>query len=158
MMPQHDPYIIHTIVSRQLKAQLIKENELTSALIRFQQQQPSFEAGIHRSIQSASRMYDDAKALTKKDIEIVEEEIRVALQSVAEDAEYNYYAAQPGAVLDPNTPYRNLDAISFPGLNHPSTISIKEGPLERKKRYTRSYKESFYVLTPSGYLHERKSK
>lgn len=68
------------------------------------------------------------------------------------------YASKPNAVIDPNTPYRTVEAVTFPGLNHSSTKSIKEGHLERKKRFTKSYKEGYYVLTPSGYLHERKSK
>lgn len=58
--------------------------------------------------------------------------------------------------MDPNTPPRDVHNIQFPGLDHTSTKPIKEGPLERKKRFTKSYREGTYVLTPSGYLHERR--
>ena len=42
-------------------------------------------------------------------------------------------------------------------MNHASTQPLREGYLERKKRFTKKYTESYYVLTPSGYLHERRS-
>lgn len=60
-------------------------------------------------------------------------------------------------MLDPNTPFRSTDAITFPGHQHASTIPIKEGILERKKRWTKTYKEATYVLSASGYLHERRA-
>ena len=33
-------------------------------------------------------------------------------------------------------------------------VPLHTGMLERRKRFTRSYRESYYVLTASGYLHE----
>lgn len=65
-------------------------DDIQASLIRFQQQQPAFEAGIASSIQSACRMYDEAYALKKQDIEVVERQIREVLQSVAPDAEYTF--------------------------------------------------------------------
>jgi hypothetical protein len=44
--------------------------------------------------------------------------------------------------------------IDYPGKNDPSVQPVHVGLLERKKRFTKSYKEGYYVLTPSGYLHE----
>ncbi|KAI6035733.1 hypothetical protein EDC04DRAFT_2897755 [Pisolithus marmoratus] len=50
-------------------------------------------------------------------------------------SEWIAFAAREDHLLDPETPLRN-----------PSTI--------RKKRFTRTYRESFYVLTAAGFLHE----
>jgi len=36
-------------------------------------------------------------------------------------------------------------------------IAVHTGYLERKKRFTRTYRESYFVLTPSGFLHEYSS-
>jgi len=47
-----------------------------------------------------------------------------------------------------------LQMIDYPGKNDPSVQPVHVGLLERKKRFTKSYKEGYYVLTPSGYLHE----
>lgn len=63
------------------------KDSLQAALIRFQQQQPSFEIGIAKSIQSACVLYDEAKKLQEAGIAQVEQEIALALQRVEPDAE-----------------------------------------------------------------------
>ena len=68
-----------------------------------------------------------------------------------------YKNKEGNGLIDPNAPTRAVDAISFPGMNHGATQALREGHLERKKRFTKSYTESYFILTPSGYLHERKS-
>ena len=50
--------------------------------------------------------------------------------------------------MDPNTPYRTIEALTFPGMNHAATIPIKEGHMERKKRYTKSYHEGESLYLP----------
>lgn len=157
MLPQHDPFITHHQAHSQLTKQVHMENDLQRALIRFQQQQPEFEATIVKNLQSAVTLFDEAKAAKQKEIEAVEAKISAALHRVTPEAEYEFFKTREGAVIDPNSPQRNAEAVTFPGFKHGSTIPIKQGYLERKKRFTKSYKESYYSLTPSGYLHERKT-
>ncbi|GAA5875669.1 hypothetical protein JCM1840_003169 [Sporobolomyces johnsonii] len=158
MLPQKDPYLSHNLVLNQLKKQVLKENDLQLAMIRFQQQQPAFEENIARSIQSATKLYEDARLAHTKHLDTLHLKIASALQRVEPTAEWNFFASRPeNSLIDPNTPTRSVDAINFPGMNHGSTQPLKEGYLERKKRFTKKYTESYYVLTPSGYLHERKS-
>jgi hypothetical protein len=73
------------------------------------------------------------------------------------DREWISFAARSDHLLDPETPLRNPDLIDYPGKNDPSVTPVWTGMLERKKRFTKSYKEGFYVLTPAGYLHEYSS-
>ncbi|KAL8287082.1 hypothetical protein RQP46_004088 [Phenoliferia psychrophenolica] len=157
MMAKDDPYTAHHQTMTQLTKLVHKENDLQASLIRFQQMQPEFETGIATSIQSACRVHDEAQARTRLALEKVHNEIAACLQRVEPDAEYKFYASHEGAVMDPNTPYRTTEALTFPGMNHAATIPIKEGPMERKRRYTKGYKEAYYVLSASGYLHERRS-
>ncbi|GAA5984844.1 hypothetical protein JCM11641_005436 [Rhodosporidiobolus odoratus] len=158
MLPQKDPYLAHHIVSNQLKKQVHKENDLQTALIRFQQQQPAFEEGIFRKIQSAIKQYEDSRITEVEDLQALHQRIAAALQRVEPDYEWQFFASRTeNSLVDPNTPLRSVDAINFPGLDHDSTKPIKTGYLERKKRFSKKYTESYYVLTPSGYLHERKS-
>ncbi|GAA6060981.1 hypothetical protein JCM10212_000667 [Sporobolomyces blumeae] len=158
MLPQKDPYLSHSLVANQLKKQVHKENDLQAALIRFQQQQAEFEEGIVKSIQSACRLYEEARQTHVEEISELHTTIASALQRVDPRAEWEHYISQETtALIDPNTPSRSISAITFPGLNHASTKPIREGYLERKKRFTKKYTEGYYVLTPSGYLHERKS-
>jgi hypothetical protein len=96
LFPLHsDPYLSHIAVSKQLHKQVLKENDLQAAIIRFQQQQPTFEENIAKQIQSACRLYDEAKATKVKEIEAVQKEISDALQRVSPTAEYEYVSRCP---------------------------------------------------------------
>jgi len=78
----------------------------------------------------------------------------VTMAQIVPDREWVSFAARSDHLLDPETPLRNPDMIDYPGKNDPSVQPVHVGLLERKKRFTKSYKEGYYVLTPSGYLHE----
>lgn len=79
------------------------------------------------------------------------------MKSVSPDTEWIAFAARSEHLLDPDTPLRNPEHINYPGKDDPSVIPVHTGLLERKKRFTKSYKEGYYVLTPAGYLHEFES-
>jgi len=79
------------------------------------------------------------------------------MRSVAPTTEWIAFASRSEYLLDPDTPLRNPMTINYPGKDDPSVIPVHQGILERKKRYTKTYKESFYILTPAGYLHEHLS-
>ncbi|BGP32311.1 hypothetical protein JCM10296v2_004092 [Rhodotorula toruloides] len=158
MLPQKDPYLSHHIVQNQLRKQVHKENDLQAALIRFQQQQPAFEEGISKQIQSACKLYEEARQTHVQEIDELQKTIATALQRIEPDFEWKYFMSRTeNSLIDPETPLRSVEAIQFPGQNHASTTPLKEGYLERKKRFSKKYTEAYYVLTPSGYLHERKS-
>ncbi|GAA5886009.1 hypothetical protein JCM6882_004231 [Rhodosporidiobolus microsporus] len=158
MLPQKDPYLSHHIVHNQLKKQVHKENDLQLALIRFQQQQPAFEEGVARKIQSAIKAYEDARLAQLEQVESLHKRIGASHQRVEPTAEWQYFTTRTeNSLIDPNTPLRSVDAITFPGLDHASTKTLKEGYLERKKRFSKKYIENWYALTPSGYLHVRNS-
>ena len=76
------------------------------------------------------------------------------MKSVSPDTEWIAFAARSDHLLDPDTPLRNPEHINYPGKDDPSVIPVHTGILERKKRFTKSYKEGYFVLTPAGYLHE----
>ncbi|GAA5875931.1 hypothetical protein JCM3774_005821 [Rhodotorula dairenensis] len=158
MLPQKDPYLSHHLVENQLKKQVRKENDLQTAVIRFQQQQPAFEEAVARDIQTACKAYDDEREIQMREVEELQDKIAEALQRVDPKAEWEFFASRTeNSLIDPHAPQRSIDAIQFPGQNHASTTPLKVGFLERKKRFSKKYTESFYVLTPSGYLHERRS-
>jgi hypothetical protein len=70
------------------------------------------------------------------------------------DREWIAFAARSDHLLDPDTPLRNPEHIEYPSKEDPSVVPVQVGMLERKRRFTRAYKEGYYVLTPAGYLHE----
>jgi hypothetical protein len=78
----------------------------------------------------------------------------VLMKSVQPNTEWTAFAARSDHLLDPETPLRNIEHINYPGKDDPSVLPVHEGQLDRKKRFTKSYTEGYYVLTPAGYLHE----
>ncbi|KAH9023669.1 hypothetical protein EDB85DRAFT_2150997 [Lactarius pseudohatsudake] len=98
-----------------------------------QQKFAHFEERVVRAIQSAWQTFDEWQS------------------------QWISFSARSDHLLDPETPLRNLETINYPSKENPSVIPVHTGYLERKKRFTRTYRESYFVLTPSGFLHEYSS-
>lgn len=85
------------------------------------------------------------------------ETIHAAITQPEPELEWNEYAKRSGHLIPESVTMRDAAKITFPGQHDETTKPIKAGYLERKKRYTKNYREGYYVLSPSGYLHEHKS-
>lgn len=119
-----------------------------------QQNSAHFEEGIVRSVQSAWATFDEWQSRMSTSVQETWRQLGVNMAQLMPDREWISFAARSDHLLDPETPLRNLDLIDYPGKSDPSVAPVYTGMLERKKRFTKSYKEGFYVLTPAGYLHE----
>lgn len=119
-----------------------------------QQNSAHFEEGIVRSIQSAWSTFDEWQSRMSSSVQETWRQLGVNMSQLMPDREWISFAARSDHLLDPETPLRNPDMIDYPGKEDPSVTPVHSGLLERKKRFTKSYKEGFYVLTPAGYLHE----
>jgi hypothetical protein len=78
-------------------------------------------------------------------------------QRIPPDFEWSGFVARSGHLLaDPKAPTRTIENLPFPNQNHQSTQPLVEGTLERKSRnvLSRGYTTGYYVVTPSGFLHE----
>lgn len=82
-------------------------------------------------------------------------------QRIPSDFEWRRFVKRNGQLLiDPESPPRSVDNISFPNQNHRSTKALIEGLLERKSGAMgaiKGYSTGYYALTPSKFLHEFKS-
>jgi hypothetical protein len=81
-------------------------------------------------------------------------ELTTHMASLAPDREWLAFSGRSDHLLDPETPLRNPSTIVYPSKDDPSVAPVHTGLLERKKRYTRAYRESYFVLTAAGFLHE----
>ncbi|CDZ97524.1 cytoplasm protein [Phaffia rhodozyma] len=142
VVPKDDPYAQNTVVLKQLQKQ---------------QNSAHFEEGIVRSIQSAWSTFDEWQGRMSVSVQETWKHLGVAMAQMEPDREWIAFAARSDHLLDPETPLRNPDHIDYPGKDDPSVAPVHVGLLERKKRFTKTYKESYYVLTPAGYLHEYSS-
>lgn len=151
---KEDPFAVNLSVLKQLQRQVQEENALQKSIVIMQQNSAHFEEGIVRSIQSAWATFDEWQSRMSASVQETWRQLGVNMGQLMPDREWIAFAARSDHLLDPETPLRNPDAIDYPGRNDPSVVPVHAGLLERKKRFTKTYKEGFYVLTPAGYLHE----
>lgn len=151
---KEDPFAVNMAVLKQLQKQVAEENSLQKSIIIMQQNSAHFEEGIVRSIQSAWSTFDEWQSRMSSSVQETWRQLGVNMSQLMPDREWISFAARSDHLLDPETPLRNPDMIDYPGKEDPSVTPVHSGLLERKKRFTKSYKEGFYVLTPAGYLHE----
>ena len=151
---KEDPFAVNLAVTKQLQKQVAEENALQKSIVIMQQNSAHFEEGIVRSIQSAWQTFDEWQSRMSTSVQETWQQLGVNMAQLMPDREWISFAARSDHLLDPETPLRNPDNIDYPGKNDPSVQPVHTGLLERKKRFTKSYKEGFYVLTPAGYLHE----
>ncbi|KZT56969.1 hypothetical protein CALCODRAFT_434975 [Calocera cornea HHB12733] len=154
VMAREDPYCANVLVSRQLMKQVYEENALQKSIILMQHNSANFEEGIVRSIQSAWTTFDEWQTRMISDVQDTWRALAVAMGSVPPTREWVAFAGRSDHLLDPDTPLRDTEHIEYPGKDDPSVIPVHVGMLERKRRFTRSYGEGYFVLTPAGYLHE----
>ncbi|KAG6369876.1 hypothetical protein JVT61DRAFT_13340 [Boletus reticuloceps] len=149
-----DPYVANVAVARQLQKQVHEENALQKSIIIMQQNSAHFEEGIVRAIQSAWQTYDEWHSRMSTSVQDTWRILGEIMSSLAPDREWISFSARSDHLLDPETPLRNPETIIYPSKDDPSVIAVHTGLLERKKRFTRTYREAYYVLTPAGFLHE----
>ncbi|SCZ94960.1 BZ3500_MvSof-1268-A1-R1_Chr11-3g03507 [Microbotryum saponariae] len=180
---KEDPWYTNSLVERQLQKQVHEENALQKSIIIMQQNSEHFEEGVVRAIQMAWQTFDEWNARASAQVQETWASMGQLMRSVAPTTEWIAFASRSEYLLDPDTPLRNPLTINYPGKDDPSVIPVHQGILERKKRYTKTYKgeyirashcrsrldlrtpltfraqtsESFYILTPAGYLHEHAS-
>ncbi|KAI0058782.1 hypothetical protein BV25DRAFT_1810259 [Artomyces pyxidatus] len=152
-----DPYVSNMAVIRQLSKQVHEENALQKSIIIMQQNSAHFEEGIVRAIQSAWQTFDEWQSRMSDSVQETWRTLGAHMASIPADHEWISFSARSDHLLDPETPLRNPETINYPAKEDPSVIAVHTGYLERKKRFTRAYRESYFVLTPAGFLHEYSS-
>ncbi|KAG6840281.1 hypothetical protein C0991_007769 [Blastosporella zonata] len=148
-----DPYVTNAHAASQLRTQLHAENLLQKSIIIMQQNSAHFEEGIVRSLQSAWATYTEWSSRSSISISSTTTSLAQTMAALAPDREWISFAARADHLLDPDTPLRDPAAISYPSKDDPSVLAVHTGYLERKKRFTRAYRENYFVLTAAGFLH-----
>lgn len=147
-----DPYIVDRAARKTLEAQATEENDLHQATAIWQQKAGEFEQHILQQIKTAWVAFMEWQTRTTPLV------VRVSLCSVGvcslmeqgkewatltkrieaapTDAEWARYL-QIHSQLDPNAPLRNVKDIDFPGRDDELSAPVREGGLQRKKRFTK---------------------
>lgn len=153
-----DPYILHRGVNHRLNKQIIEENSNRTDLIGVQNSFAQFEAHVIQTFQNGIGQFNQIIANQADQTRTMYGDIAATSQRVPADFEWNGFIRRNNNVLiDPSAPPRSIENVAFPNQGHRATQPLIAGSLERKGKMLKSYSSSYYVVTPSKYLHEFKT-
>lgn len=156
MEHSNDPYVIQRGVNHRLHKQVLEENNNRHDLLAVQDSFAQFEAHLIQTIQQAMGAFLQNVGGQAERQKAIYSDINAATQHIPLDFEWNGFIKRNGAVLiDPSSPKRDISRVIFPNQDHPSTMPLIAGTLERKHAL-KGYSTGYYAVTPSKYLHEFK--
>ncbi|KAK6003257.1 hypothetical protein QM012_001102 [Aureobasidium pullulans] len=153
-----DPYVLQRGVYHRLNKQIIEENNNRNDIIAVQNSFAQFEAHILTTMQNGLTQFNQVVGNQAEQTRTMYGNMTSTAQQIAPDFEWNGFVQRNNQVLiDPNAPPRTMANISFPNQNHRATEPLIAGSLERKGKLLKKYESSFWVITPSRYMHEYKT-
>ncbi|KAH8816186.1 hypothetical protein F5884DRAFT_663240 [Xylogone sp. PMI_703] len=155
-----DPYVIRRGVIHRLNKQLMEENNHRRDILAVQNNFETFEAHVLEVIQQSLASFNQFVGAQAQKTGLSYADMLATAQRIPPEFEWiNFMSRSADKLIDPSTPDRTLDSVSFPNENHKSTKPLIEGTLERKSRNKLSmagFTSAYYVVTPSKFLHEFK--
>lgn len=153
-----DPYVLQRGVYHRLNKQIIEENNNRNDIIAVQNSFAQFEAHILTTIQNGLTQFNQVVGTQAEQTRTHYGNMTSTASQIAPDHEWNGFVQRNNQVLiDPNAPPRTMSNITFPNQNHRATEPVVAGSLEKKGKLLKKYESSFWVITPSKYMHEFKT-
>jgi len=153
--PDHDPYVLYRSVYYHLNKQITEENTNLQAMLAIQNSFQQFESHILETVQNGLNQFFQCMGAQMDRQRAMYADMVSAAQQIPTNFEWaNFSERNNAALIDPNTPPRALDSMTFPNQDHPATKPLIDGHLDRKSRTPmKGYSPGYYVLSPAGYLH-----
>ncbi|KAF7545458.1 hypothetical protein G7Z17_g9155 [Cylindrodendrum hubeiense] len=154
-----DPYVVYRGVLHRLSNQVITENNHHNDLVAVQLNFATFESHVVEVVQQAIEAFTQLAGGQGEKIRALHGDMLGTVQRVAPDFEWTLFKLRcADRLVSGDEPARSVEAVVFPNMEHTATKAMVEGSLERKSRNKLSwgYSTSYYVVTPSKFLHEFK--
>ncbi|KAL6897114.1 hypothetical protein GGI43DRAFT_107830 [Trichoderma evansii] len=159
IVAHEDPYVVRRGVTYRLTNQVIAENNHHNDLVSVQNNFRTFESHILEVVQQAMEAFTQLAGGQGEKIRALHNDMLGTAQCIPREFEWaNFSSRFADRLVDAADPPRSVEAIQFPNMEHAATKTLIEGSLERKSRNKLSfgYSTSYYVVTPSRFLHEFK--
>ncbi|KAI9882379.1 MAG: hypothetical protein M1823_005877 [Watsoniomyces obsoletus] len=154
--PKNDPFLIKLAVERQIERQIDEENYLHRAYLNLEGSGRELESIVVGEIQkSYNALVGILRREADQNYETIER-LRSGPLAMPRDHEWSVFVANDPRFVDPRISLRDVRSIEYPGKYHPAAAEVRNGMLERKSKYLKSYTAGWYVLSPT-HLHEFKS-
>lgn len=139
-----------------LNKQIIEENNNRNDLIAVQNSFAEFEAHIIQTLQQGMGIFLQTMNNQSEKTKGMYGDMVGTAQRVPPGFEWEGFVKRNNTVLiDPNSPKRNINSVTFPNMQHNSTQPLIAGSLDRKGKVLKmKWNTGYYVITPSKYLHE----
>ncbi|GAA5824182.1 hypothetical protein JCM11251_001556 [Rhodosporidiobolus azoricus] len=151
-----DPLIVRSTAELQVRKQVDRENELLRIVLAWQEKTRAFEREAMVRAGSCWKWWAEESAKVHLDARQSLVKLTRQNEDIAPGAEWHHFLTL-NHLLPPTTTFRSQDLIDYPHRDDAATKPLKEGVMERKKKWTREWKGCFFVLTSAGYLHEYRS-
>ena len=153
--PAYDPYVLQRGVMYRLNKQIIEENNNRQDLITVQNSFAQFEAHIISELQVALGNFNQTVSAQSDQTKAMYGDMTANAQRVPPDFEWEGFVKRNiGVLIDPNSPPRSMQSITFPNMNHKASAPVIAGSLDRKGKLLKRYDTAYYAVTPSKYLHQ----
>ncbi|TVY49220.1 Phosphatidylinositol 4,5-bisphosphate-binding protein [Lachnellula occidentalis] len=156
MTGKQDPYLLKLAVDRQVEKQIDEENYLHQAYLNLEASGRELESIVVGEIQKSYNAYAGILRREADAAYNTVEELRTGPIAMPKDHEWNEFVQHDEHFIDPRLPVRSAQSIYYPGRDNYLAQAVREGLMERKSKYLKSYTPGWYVLTPT-HLHEFKS-
>ncbi|EHL02481.1 putative Phosphatidylinositol 4,5-bisphosphate-binding protein SLM1 [Glarea lozoyensis 74030] len=153
---KQDPYLLKLAADRQVEKQIDEENYLHQAYLNLEASGRELESIVVGEIQKSYNAYAGILKREADGAYNTVEELRTGPIAMPKDHEWNQFVSNDEHFVDPKIPIREPQNIYYPGRDNSLAQAIREGLLERKSKYLKSYTPGWYVLSPT-HLHEFKS-
>lgn len=167
---KNDPYLVKLKLERQLKRQLAEESYLYDAYKNLQTSSEKLESIVVLEIQNYLRMF---LGLIEAEHSSLENYLVPSLTNgfLAKESNFEWDSfiernlpkasnisnnLVSGKFIDLTFPLRKMTDLDIPNYDSLVNVAVKEGSLERRSKFLKSYSSGWYVLTCS-YLHEFKT-
>ncbi|KAL8276516.1 hypothetical protein RQP46_011064 [Phenoliferia psychrophenolica] len=151
--PQDDPFLHRVTAEIQLRQQTVKENELLKLVLVWQDKSELLEHAVWDKVAQAWRVWEESNSnmlLGNQQRSVI---LSANVDSLPLDAEWSHFT-KLNHLLPRDTAPILFESVDYPHKDDVLTGTILEGHLERQKRFVKTWKQAFFVLTPSGNLHE----
>ncbi|GAB7365303.1 hypothetical protein MBLNU230_g6384t1 [Neophaeotheca triangularis] len=153
-----DPYTLQRQVYHRLNKQVMEENNNREDLLAVQNHFAQFEAHVVQTFQQGISQFNQVLTNQANQTQQMYNDVASTTQKIPADFEWNgFHKRYNNVLIDPQSPKRSVEAITFPNQDHRSTQPLIAGSLERKGKMLKRYETGFFVVTPAGFLHEFKT-
>ncbi|CUM52339.1 uncharacterized protein AC631_03854 [Debaryomyces fabryi] len=174
---KNDPYLMKIKLDRQLKKQISEETYLHDAYSNLQTAGGKLESIIVLEIQNYLSTFLNLLNAEHSTIpDYLLPNLNNGFLSKEAEFEWNSFISRNlptpsisvsalgnnssnvknGTFVDLSFPYRKVSELVIPEGNSPLNVAVREGPLERRSKFLKSYSSGWYVLT-CNYIHEFKT-